>query len=75
MTSDEFRELMVKFLQGEEVPYKEAWLLGYHAACIDADVEAWFYEKANGDADKGARKVADALTDEFREIARRYERH
>lgn len=69
MTADEFRDLMSKFLQGEEVPYKEAWLLGYHAACLDAYVEAGISEN------KEAKKVADALADEFREIASRYERH
>lgn len=68
MKSDEFRELMTKFLQGEEVPYKEAWLLGYHAACLDAYVEAAIEES------KEAKKVADALANEFREIASRYER-
>ena len=67
MTSDEFSELLSKFLKGEEVPYKEAWLLGYHAACMDADVEASNYES------EGARKVADALAAEFREVAGRYE--
>ena len=69
MTSDEFAELMAKFLKGEEVPYREAWLLGYHAACMDADVMASSCES------EGARKVADALADEFREVASRYERH
>lgn len=69
MTTDEFSKLLSKFLKGEEVPYKEAWLLGYHAACLDADVEASTYES------EGARKVADALADEFREVVSRYERH
>lgn len=68
MTSDEFSKLVVKFLQGEEVLYREAWLLGYHAACIDADIEASNCES------EGARKVADVIADEFREIASRYER-
>ena len=60
VTSDEFSKLLSKFLKGEEVPYKEA--------CMDADVEASTYES------EGARKVANALADEFREIASRYER-
>lgn len=68
MTSVEFSKLLRKFLKGEDVPYREAWLLGYHAACIDADVEASRYES------EGARKVADTLLAEFREIASRYER-
>lgn len=68
MTSDEFSKLLYRFLQGEEVPYKEAWLLGYHAACMDADVEASSCES------EGARNVADALANEFRGIVSRYER-
>lgn len=71
MTADEFAELMSKFLSGEEVYYKEAWLLGYHTACMDADVMASFYENET----EGAHEVANALADEFREIVRSYERH